>query len=269
MCGAYEAIAAALEPAEESIGWIVGPTYDLTDRIFRRVHLAVMQHLRHRVVEVNEKQRWFQIRNMSGGISEVRCKSADNPVSLLGEALDFVIVDEASRLPSDVWDGHLAQRLVDKQGHALLLSTPRGVDWFYRAFRRGQKGRDPMYESWSSPSWDNPHIPPEAIEAERSRLGKDAFDQEFGAKFIGAEDDPCEVCRGPSRDVPGITILQPGDELAKCSECEKPVDADGQTLVKRWADGSVHMKVFQCVPDTLRDVSLPSNVQAVPDSAPK
>jgi hypothetical protein len=40
MCGAYEAIAAALEPAEESIGWIVGPTYDLTDRIFRRVSVV-------------------------------------------------------------------------------------------------------------------------------------------------------------------------------------------------------------------------------------
>jgi hypothetical protein len=49
------------------------------------------------------------------------------------------------------------------------------------------------------------------------------------------------------------------------------VDADGQTLVKRWADGSVHMKVFQCVQDTLRDVPFPPPVQAVRegDPAPK
>ena len=91
LCGAYEALAAALQPADQSVGWIVGPTYDIADRVFRRVYLAVLQHLNHRVVEMHQKRLWFRIRNMSGGVSEVRCKSADNPVSLLGEGLDWVI----------------------------------------------------------------------------------------------------------------------------------------------------------------------------------
>jgi hypothetical protein len=35
---------------------------------------------------------------MAGGQSEIRAKSADNPISLLGEGLDWVVVDEAARV---------------------------------------------------------------------------------------------------------------------------------------------------------------------------
>ena len=68
LCGAYEALAAALQPCDESVGWIVAPTYDLADRIFRYVHLAILQHLRHRVVTMKEGEKWFVIRNLAGGI---------------------------------------------------------------------------------------------------------------------------------------------------------------------------------------------------------
>ena len=77
----------------------------------------------------NEKR--LILRNMAGGLSEIRGKSADNPVSLLGEGLDWVIVDEAARLKPSIWEGHLSQRLIDKHGWALLISTPGGKGYFY------------------------------------------------------------------------------------------------------------------------------------------
>jgi hypothetical protein len=270
MCAAMEGVAAVLQPAPSSRGWVVAPTLDLANRVFGQIKLTIAEHLHDHIIEVNEKDRLVRVCNLAGGTSVVQAKTADHPTSLLGEALDWLILDEAAAIPEDVWYRALCQRLIDRRGWSLVISTPRGAKgWFYREYRRGQKGRDPDYESWSAPTLENPYIPKDAIEAEKSRLSEDHFKQELGGEFVGALQDPCDVCNGPSRDVPGITILQPDDELAKCVECEKPVDADGQTLVKRWADGSVHMKVFQCVPDTLRDVSLPSNVQAVPDSAPK
>ena len=66
----------------------------------------------------------------------MRAKSADNLSSLLGEGLDWLIVDEAARLKSEVWQSHLSQRLVDKVGWALLASTPRGANWFYKLYPR-------------------------------------------------------------------------------------------------------------------------------------
>jgi hypothetical protein len=180
---AMEGLAAAMEPAERSVGWIVAPTYDLSERVFNQVAVVAASRLHHRIVSLKENERRLVIRNMGGGLSEIRGKSADNPISLLGEGLDWVIVDEASRLKPAIWENYLSQRLIDKLGWALLISTPKGKGYFYDLFRRGQ-GQDPAYQSWNMPSWANPLLDRDVIEQERERLPDRVFRQEFGAEFI-------------------------------------------------------------------------------------
>ena len=183
LCAAMEVLAAAMEPKERSIGWVVAPTYDLSDRVFKEVLLIATKYLRHRIIAMKDAERRLILHNMAGGISEIRGKSADNPVSLLGEGLDWVVIDEASRLKSVVWESHLSQRLLDKKGWALLISTPRGKGYFYDLYRRGQ-GEDPDYQSWNWPSWTSPFLDAEVIEQERSRLPDRVFNQEYGADFV-------------------------------------------------------------------------------------
>lgn len=185
LCAAIEAILSALLAQGNCIGWVVAPTYDLADRVYREIEFYILEHLRHRVVQRKESERRIVIRNVSGGLSEIRAKSADNPDSLLGEGLDFLIVDEASRLKARIWQNFLSPRLIDKDGWALLISTPKGKNYFFDLFRRGQEpGRDADYESWNMPSWENPLLDRDLIEAERERLPEAAFRQEFGAEFI-------------------------------------------------------------------------------------
>lgn len=183
LAGAMEALAAAMEPRKRSMGWVVGPTYELADKIFREIVILAAEHLRHRIVKLKESERRLVIRNLAGGLSEVRGKSADNPISLLGEGLDWLIVDEAARLKPAIWQNHLSQRLIDKRGWALLISTPKGKGWFYEVFRRGQ-GLDADYASWNYPSWTNPYLDSTVIEAERRRLPERVFNQEYGAQFL-------------------------------------------------------------------------------------
>jgi hypothetical protein len=179
---AMEGLAAALEPRERSIGWVVAPTYDLADRVFREIQVIALEKLRHRVIAMKEHERRLILRNMGGGISEIRGKTADNPVSLLGEGLDWLIVDEAARLRPDIWQSHLTQRLLDKNGWALLISTPKGKGYFHGLYVRGQ-GHDPHFQSWNWPSWTNPYLDRTLIEAERKRLPIRVFSQEYGAEF--------------------------------------------------------------------------------------
>ncbi len=173
----------AMSPAERSIGWVVAPTYDLADRVFREVLLHITRHLNHRVVKLKESERRIVLRNMGGGLSEIRAKSADNPVSLLGEGLDWLIVDEAARLKPTIWQSHLSQRLVDKRGQALLISTPYGKGYFFDLFRAGQKP-GATYQSWNYPSWTNPHLDKSIIEEERSRLPDRIFGEQYEASFV-------------------------------------------------------------------------------------
>ncbi len=232
VCAAMESVAFLMEPCEESKGWVVAPTYDLSQRVFDRVHMCLVERLKHRIELADERELRLVVRNLSGGTSELRAKSADNKVSLLGEGLEWLVVDEAAKLPRTVWENHLTARLVDKKGRALLLSTPAGANWFEGLYRRGQAGRDPEVESWQSPSWSNPLLDRETIEAERRRLPQDAFDQEYGAMFIGGSDPPCDVCGWPlAQYLTGIILTGSTKPVDCCTGCGGWIDKNGRTIV--------------------------------------
>ncbi len=183
LAAAAEGIAAAMQPRARSMGWVVAPTLELCDKVLREIVILVAEHLRHRIVVLKEHEKRLVLRNLGGGLSEIRGKTADNPVGLLGEGLDWLIVDEFAQLKPAIWQSYLSQRLVDRKGWALLISTPKGKGLFFDLFRRGQGG-DPDYASWNHPSWVNPHLDREVIEKERERLPERVFAQEYGGAFV-------------------------------------------------------------------------------------
>jgi phage FluMu gp28-like protein len=123
----------------------------------------------------------------------VRVRSADAPDSLRGESLDLGVLDEAAFVPEAVWTEALRPALADRRGRALFLSTPRGRNWFWRAFQRGLDSADPDWRSFSSPTSGNPFIPEGEVEAARSTMPERVFRQEFLAEF---SDEAGGVFRG-------------------------------------------------------------------------
>lgn len=242
---AMEAVAALLEPRKQALGWVVGPTYGHAERIFEMLVGTFEKHLPHRIRRLSRREHQLVVQNLSGGLSELCGRSADNPASLLGEGVDFLIVDEAAQIKREVWDVHLSQRLLDRHGWALLASTPHGREWFFRQWKRGQKGRDPDYESWSSPSRDNPHLDCALIEAERKRLDPDSFAEQYEAQFLGPDLEPCDVCHGPDPAVPGIALVHVDDEVPRCQDCQRPVDETGHTLVGAYRNGKGHLLIVK------------------------
>jgi hypothetical protein len=240
-----EAIAAALAPSPASTGWIVAPYHDVADRTFQRMGETIAHHFPHRVKEFRTRERKLVVLNFGGGTSTVRGKSADNPTALLGEGLDWLVLDEAARVAPEIWHSYLSQRLIDKQGWALIVSTPAGCNWFRDLYRIGLKQRDPRFESWTSPSTANPFLPVEAIEAERKLLKPDVFRQEYLGEFIGEESAACETCAGPRPGAPGIVVLVDDEEPRRCPDCHEPVDESGESLVRLWADGHGHLKYIR------------------------
>jgi len=116
---------------------------------------------------------------------EIWFKSADSGDSgLRGEGLDLVIFDEAAYCPEDVWQQAIRPALADRKGSGIFISTPAGEgDWFHRAHE--QNGKD-GWASWQLPSWSNPHLDPDEVEAARAELPSIVFRQEFGAEFVTA-----------------------------------------------------------------------------------
>lgn len=137
----------------------------------------------------------------SGGGS-VQVRSADDPQSLRGEGLTLCVLDECAFMAEAAWAESLRPALTDKLGGALFISTPKGRNWFWRLWQRGQDDSEPDWQSWAFPTIDNPYIAAGEIEAARRDLPERVYQQEYEALFL---DDAGGVFRG----VMAAATLQP------------------------------------------------------------
>lgn len=117
----------------------------------------------------------------TGGTVQVR--SADEPDSLRGDGLNYLVMDECAFITEAAWTEALRPALSDRRGHAMFISTPKGMNWFWRLWVRGQEG-DPSWQSWQFPTQSNPFIDPAEIEDARSLLPERIHDQEYLARFL-------------------------------------------------------------------------------------
>ncbi len=110
--------------------------------------------------------------------------TADNPVGILGEAFDLVIVEEAARVAEDVWSETIMPTLADRDGRAMLISTPRGRNWFWREYQAGLADGK-IQASFTAPSNANP-MPQikKAFELAKTRVSERTFRQEWEAQFL-------------------------------------------------------------------------------------
>lgn len=256
MCAAMEAIAAAMSPGATSLGWVVAPTFDLTDLVLGTVRTVIEDRLSHRIVEIDERARRIVLRNLAGNLAVVQGKSAEKSTNLLGTGLDWLIVDEAAAVRGDIWDEFLSQRLIDRKGWALVASTPRGqMSWFYDLFERGQDA-DTDFESWSRPSWENPRLDRAVIEKERQRLSIEVFAQEYGGEFLTGHGIVCRMCGGPDPNGTGVVLLEGDEELHRCDRCDRPVDAAGGPIGRLGTDGRLYLKVIELADDEEDDLDV-------------
>lgn len=160
-----------------AVAWVV-PTYKNARAPWRFAERACRQIVRQ--VDILKGER--TIRFPSGGWLGIY--TADNPVGILGESFDAVIVDEAARIPEEVWSEALLPTLADRDGVAMLISTPKGRNWFWREWMQGHAG-EPGYAAWQAPSCANP-IPSirRAADLARQRVSERTYRQEWLAEFL-------------------------------------------------------------------------------------
>jgi hypothetical protein len=127
--------------------WIVAPDYSLCEKVFRELYSILVVQLK--LIRPG-KPGGGRARNQKGDYyletpwgSVLEAKSMENPDSLAGDANDLVIIDEAALSASlgDIWDQMIQPTLMDKQGSAVFISTPRGKNSFYKLFLYGQTGK--------------------------------------------------------------------------------------------------------------------------------
>jgi phage terminase large subunit-like protein len=120
---------------------------------------------------------------------KILVRGADNPDSLRGVSLTYVVLDECAFIKQEIWEKVIRASLSDKKGRALFISTPSGRNWFYDTFKLGNEGTDEEWKAWHYTTQDNETIDPKEIEAAKRTLSSFAFKQEYLSSFDNAGAD--------------------------------------------------------------------------------
>lgn len=166
---------AALE-RNGALCWWVAPFYRTTEIGYRLAKQANPDLIKK---AIDTKMR---IELVNGSVLEFR--SAENEDALRGEGVDFLIVDEAAMVKKTAWEEALRPTLSDRKGRAIFISTPKGRNWFYDLFQRGQNPDFPDYASFTFPTSSNPFIDPAELEDVKKTLPADVYGQEYEAEFL-------------------------------------------------------------------------------------
>jgi hypothetical protein len=159
-------------------GWVVAPTFSLVGEDW----LEAEKLLTDAIVDKNATKM-----KMVFDVGTLEFKSAEREdEGLRGAGLDFCVVDEASRVSKKSWESGIRPALSDKLGKAIFISTPKGRNWFYEMFRRGQDN-DPEIKSWQHPTYTNPFFPLSEWELIKKTTPEMILKQEYLADFLEDE----------------------------------------------------------------------------------
>ncbi|MEM0503421.1 MAG: phage terminase large subunit [Thermosphaera sp.] len=162
-----------------AVCWWIAPTYRQSEIGYR----ALERVLKDSDIVERHSRKEMTIELVNGSLIEF--KSAERPDNLHGEGLSLVVVDEAARIDGEkVWYEALRPTLADTGGKAMLISTPKGKNWFFREWLKGYRHDDPEYASWQFPTWGNPFINPKEIESLKRNMPELTFREQIMAEFI-------------------------------------------------------------------------------------
>lgn len=179
--------------------WYVAPTYGMARQIlWDELRSSFPAGL---IVSINETR--MSIRLING--TRIELKGADNPDTLRGVGVNFLVMDECQDIKQDTWTKVLRPTLAENRGRALFIGTPKQFNWLYEIYmlgqrdavklpdgtrgfsgfyvdRKGRKHRN-TWRSWQFPTIMSPFIPKDEIEQARRDMTEKDFRQEFEASF--------------------------------------------------------------------------------------
>lgn len=115
--------------------------------------------------------------------TKIELKGADNPDSLRGVGIHFLVMDEVQDIAPEAWTKVLRPTLASTGGHALFIGTPKAYNFLHQLWTLGQNPKMGAWKSWQFPTITSPFIPEAEIAAAREDMDDKSFKQEFEASF--------------------------------------------------------------------------------------
>lgn len=163
--------------AGKPVGWFA-PNFKYLTESWR----DFTKYLAPVIVRKSETERRIEL--VGGG--SIEFWSLEDPDSGRSRKYQRVCIDEAAKARhlELAWNSAIRATLADYRGDADFYSTPRGHDFFWRAFTYGRDPEKTEWAAWQFPTTSNPFIHADEIEAARLQLPDRVFRQEYLAEFL-------------------------------------------------------------------------------------
>lgn len=179
----------------ETVVMYIAPTFDQAKRAVwqKLINAGKMKSQGGLIVNYNINDGWIDL--VSG--RRIYVRGSDKPEGLRGVGLSYVVLDEYADMKPYVWDEIIEPTLMDVEGQALFIGTPKGKNHFYHLFMNAlgtgipgdTKYNPELWEDWEAfhfKSSDNPHISQKRLAQILERSGRTAqhIKQEIEADFV-------------------------------------------------------------------------------------
>jgi len=163
--------------AGKPVAWF-SPSYPMLTEVWRDLRAILLP------VTARVDTQQHRVELVTGGVVDMW--SLDSVNAPRGRKYARVVIDEAAmvRQLEEAWQAVIRPTLADYRGDAWFLSTPKGRNYFWHLYQRGQDEAQPDWASWQMPTYANPFIAVDEIDAMRREMPERTFTQEVMAQFL-------------------------------------------------------------------------------------
>jgi hypothetical protein len=179
------------------------------------------------------------------GGARIRLFGADNPDAMRGLYFDGVVLDEVADIRPQTWGEIIRPALADRQGWAIFIGTPKGVNLFSDLYQQALKGED----GWGCDlrrADQTDALDPAEVESARRQMSPPQFAQEFDCDFSAAVANavcPLDAVLAAQRRVPPRAVV---DASPKILGIDVAREGDDRSVIfMRQGPASWEPKVFR------------------------
>jgi len=167
------------------------PKYSYVAPLYSQAKSIAWDYLKHYTnpiptVSRNESELWVEVPTINNDRARIRLFGADNPDSLRGQYNDGVVLDEVAQMKPSIWGEVLRPTLIDRNGWAIFIGTPKGHDLLFELYNKALKN-----DTWFAKIYDcytTNVLSEEQIETAKSDMTEAQFRQELLCDFSASSE---------------------------------------------------------------------------------